>query len=99
MRNQQDKTSPVYVTLDLKRIFLTPPNTRKEKILLVVIMTLSFMVFFGPLTFTEISPIRAILVSCMPALSISWGWMVFLRYIGRKAEFSKERAQGDEQCF
>ena len=86
-RKKQEIT---YVSLDLKKIFLTAPNTRKEKITLLVVIVLVFMLYFGPLTFTAVSPIRAILISAVPTLTTSWAWIVLLRYIGRKADFCKE---------
>ena len=61
-----EKSEPVYVHLDIKKIFLTPPNTRKEKIILVLAMVLVFMLYFGPLTFSAVHPVKAILISCIP---------------------------------
>lgn len=81
--------SKTLVELDLKRIFLTPPNTRKEKIMLLVMMVVTFMMFFGPICFSPIPPVKGILLACMPTLSISWGWIVFLRSMFRKSEFCK----------
>nr|WP_296007833.1 hypothetical protein [uncultured Blautia sp.] len=75
--------------MDLVKIFLTPPNTMKEKITLIVMMVVVFVMFFGPVVFTDISPIKGALISALPALSISWGWMVLLRSMFRKREFSK----------
>ena len=74
------KKEPERVEMDLQKIFLTPPNTMKEKI---------FVMFFGPVTFTEISPVKGIILSAFPALTISWGWMVLLRSLFRKREFCK----------
>ena len=51
------KKEPERVEMDLQKIFLTPPNTMKEKITLVIMMVVVFVMFFGPVTFTEISPI------------------------------------------
>lgn len=87
---KKTKNQPVYVHLDIKKIFLTPPNTRKEKIILVVVMLLVFMLYFGPLTFSTVHPVKAILISCIPTVTTSWAWIVLLRYIGRKKEFCKE---------
>ena len=75
--------------MDLVKIFLTPPNTMKEKITLIVMMVVVFVMFFGPVVFTDISPIKGALIPALPALSISWGWMVLLRSMFRKREFSK----------
>lgn len=75
--------------IDVARIFLTPPNTLREKITLVIMLVVAFMMFFGPVIFTEMSPVKAILLSVLPAFSISWGWMVLLRSLFRKREFSK----------
>lgn len=86
MKKEQER-----LEIDIAKIFLTPPNTIKEKITLLVMMVAVFVVFFGPLVFTEISPVRGVLISALPALSVSWGWMVLLRSIFRKREFSKTR--------
>ena len=83
-------SDPVYVRLDLKKIFLSPPNTTREKVTLVLVMVLVFMLYFGPLTFTAVSPVHAILISSVPILTTSWAWIVLLRYIGRKQDFCKD---------
>lgn len=77
------------VEIDLKKIFLTPPNTRMEKITLLVMMVVVFVMFFGPICFSEIHPVKAVLLACLPTLSISWGWIVLLRSLFRKSEFCK----------
>lgn len=83
------KKETVRVEMDLKKIFLTPPNTRREKITLLVMMVVLFVMFFGPICFTDIHPAKAILLSCLPALSVSWGWIVLLRSLFRKSEFCR----------
>lgn len=80
------KKETVRVEMDLKKIFLTPPNTRREKITLLVMMVVLFVMFFGPICFTDIHPAKAVLLSCLPALSVSWGWIVLLRSLFRKSE-------------
>ena len=75
--------------MDLKKIFLTPPNTRREKITLLVMMVVLFVMFFGPVCFTDVHPAKALLLSCLPALSVSWGWIVLLRSLFRKSEFCR----------
>ena len=77
------------VEIDLKKIFLTPPNNRREKITLLVMMVALFVMFFGPICFTDVHPVKAILLSCLPALSVSWGWIVLLRSLFRKSEFCR----------
>lgn len=67
------KKEPERLERDLKKIFLTPPNTMKEKITLIVMMTVVFIMFFGPTVFSEISPVRGIIISALPAISVSWG--------------------------
>ena len=81
------KKEVVRVEMDLKKIFLTPPNTRREQITLLVMMVVLFIMFFGPICFTE--PAKAVLLSCLPALSVSWGWIVLLRSLFRKSEFCR----------
>lgn len=83
------KKETVRVEMDLKKIFLTPPNTRREKITLLVMMVVLFVMFFGPICFTDIHPVKAVLLSCLPALSVSWGWIVLLRSLFRKTEFCR----------
>ena len=75
--------------MDLKKIFLTPPNTHREKITLLVMMVVLFVMFFGPVCFTDVHPAKAVLLSCLPALSVSWGWIVLLRSLFRKSEFCR----------
>lgn len=77
------------VELDLGKIFLTPPNTKKEKIMLLAMMVVTFMMFFGPICFSPIPPVKGVLLACMPTLSISWGWMILMRSLFRKSEFCK----------
>ena len=71
------------VEMDLTKIFLTPPNTRKEKITLLV------MLVAGPICFSAIPPVKAVLLACMPSFSLSWGWIVLLRSLFRKEDFAK----------
>jgi drug/metabolite transporter (DMT)-like permease len=75
--------------MDLAKIFFTPPNTKKEKIILVLMMVITFMIFFGPICFSDIPPFRAVLLACMPTLSVSWGVMILLRARFRKKDFCK----------
>lgn len=77
------------VEMDLTKIFLTPPNTRKEKITLLVMLVATFVIFFGPICFSAIPPVKAVLLACMPSFSLSWGWIVLLRSLFRKDDFAK----------
>lgn len=81
--NKENKRT---VEIDIKKIFLTPPDTNKERIIFLSMLVITFVIFFGPLCFSAIPPIKGILLSCLPALSLSWGWIVFLRSL-----FSKEK--------
>ena len=83
------KKEATSVEMDLKKIFLTPPNTRREKITLLVMMVVLFVMFFGPVCFTDVHPAKAVLLSCLPALSVSWGWIVLLRSLFRKSVFCR----------
>lgn len=78
------------VEMDLKKIFLTPPDTTREKITLLVMMVALFVAFFGPLCFSDIHPAKAILLAAMPTLSVSWGWIVLLRSLFRKRDFCRK---------
>lgn len=77
-------------SIDVRRIFLTPPNTMFERITLILMMVATFAVFFRPLTFTQMKPVEAALTAAMPAISLSWGWIVFLRSVYRKKDFTKQ---------
>lgn len=81
----------IVVKMDLAKIFFTPPNTKKEKILLFLLLVISFMIFFGPVCFSGISPVKGMLLASMPALSISWGCIILLRSMFRKGDFCKEQ--------
>lgn len=83
------KKQAVQVEIDLKKIFLTPPNTTRETVTLLAMMVVLFMMFFGPICFSDIHPVKAILLACLPAASVSWGWMVLLRSLFRKSEFCR----------
>ena len=83
------KKEPERLVMDLQKIFLTPPNTFREKVTLLLMMVVLFMMFFGPVIFTEVSPVKGAVLAAVPALSISWAWMVLLRSLFRKREFSK----------
>jgi len=76
-------------TVDLKRLFLSPPQLLSERVMLFVMLSVSFAAFFGPLLFSSMMPLDAALTAMPPALSISWGWMVFLRYRFRRSEYMK----------
>ncbi|MFZ5967820.1 MAG: hypothetical protein ACOYVK_11690 [Bacillota bacterium] len=77
------------VEIDIRKIFLTPPSTMYERVILFLLMMITFIIFFGPLRFSPISPIEAVLTAALPALTISWGWIVFLRSVFRKKDFCK----------
>lgn len=81
--------NPVRLEMDLKKIFLTPPVETREKVTLFVLMIITFVMFFAPIIFTEIHPVKAIFLASLPAISISWGWMVLLRALFYKSRFSK----------
>lgn len=83
------KEAQQILKMDIAKIFLTPPNTKREKIVLILLMLITFMIFFGPICFSEIPPIQAILLACMPTLSVSWGLIALLRAKYRKKDFSK----------
>lgn len=76
-------------SIDVRSIFLTPPNTMFERITLMLMMIATFILFFRPLTFTQMKPLEAAFTAAMPAISLSWGWIVFLRSMFRKKEFMK----------
>ena len=78
------------VEIDIRKIFLTPPSTMYERVTLFLVMVVSFIVFFGPLRFSQIPPLEAVLTAAIPALTISWGWIVFLRSFFRKKDFYKK---------
>lgn len=77
------------VKMDLARIFLTLPNTRRERITLVIIMVITFMIYFGPLCFSAVHPVKAIFLALVPAFTTSWGCLVLMRSFFRKKDFCK----------
>lgn len=77
------------VKIDIAKIFLSPPSTMFERVTLFLLLLVTFVMFFGPLKFSKIAPIEAAFTAALPALSISWGWIVLLRSIFRKKDFCK----------
>ncbi len=75
--------------IDLRRIFLTPPISMLEKLILFVMLTGTFMFFFKPLQFSPMAPLEAAFTAAIPALSLSWGWLVLLRSLFWKQQFMK----------
>lgn len=73
--------------VDTKKIFLAPPKSMFERVSLFLMLLVSFVFFFSPLNFSQISPIEAILLSMLPSVSLSWGWIVLLRFLFRKSEY------------
>ena len=61
----------------------------EEKITLLVMLVATFVIFFGPICFSAIPPVKAVLLACMPSFSLSWGWIVLLRSLSRKEDFAK----------
>lgn len=78
------------VKMDLNKIFLTPPSTMYERITLFLMLTITFIIFFSPLKFSSMNPVEAAITAALPALSISWGWIILLRSIFRKKDFVKK---------
>lgn len=79
------------VSVDVQKIFLSPPRRLSERAILLGMLVVTFMIFFGPLKFSQVPPLEAALTAMLPAASTSWGWMVFLRYKFRKGDYLKEK--------
>lgn len=77
------------VKIDIVKIFLTPPSTMYERISLFFTLVVTFMIFFAPLRFSQMSPLEAVFTAVLPSISVSWGWILLLRSIFRKKEFCK----------
>lgn len=78
-------------TVNLHKIFLTPPSSLKERLILFAMLVVTFMVFFGPLKFSNVEPVEAVLTAMIPALTVSWGWVVLLRFLFNRAFYTKEK--------
>lgn len=76
--------------IDTKKIFTDPPKSRTERVLLFITMLVVFVFFFYPLQFSEIHPVEAILISMLPSISISWAWIVWLRFMFRRSMYIKK---------
>ncbi|MCG8541761.1 MAG: hypothetical protein MJA82_17755 [Clostridia bacterium] len=77
------------VKMDVMKIFFTPPSTMFERITLFIMLTITFIIFFTPLKFSQIHPLEAVITAAIPSLSISWGWILLLRSIFKKKDFYK----------
>jgi hypothetical protein len=88
-RKAHKNTFEKQVAVDVQKIFLSPPRKLSERAILLGMLVVTFMIFFGPLKFSQVPPLEAALTAMLPAASMSWGWMVFLRYRFRKGEYLK----------
>jgi hypothetical protein len=79
----------VKAKMDIFKIFFTPPSTMYERFTLLIMLVVTFIIFFSPLRFSSMPPIEAIFTAAIPALTISWGWILLLRSIFRKKDFCK----------
>ena len=75
MRKETEK-----LEMDLVKIFLSPPDTMREKITLFIMMVVVFIMFFGPLMFTEVSPVKGAVLSAIPAFTVSWGCLLYTSF-------------------
>ncbi len=73
--------------VDLAKIFLTPPRRLFERVVLFIMLAICFSIFFRPLQFTSVPPVEAVLTAFMPAVSISWGWIVLMRFVFQKTDY------------
>lgn len=86
---KKSKNSNNKAKLDLFKIFLSPPKSFFERVSLFLLAAFLFVAFFYPLGFEDMSFIEAVLTASFPALTISWGWIVFLRFKFKKEEYLK----------
>ena len=77
------------VELDLFKIFLSPPKSFFERVSLFLLTAFLFVVFFYPLGYENMFFIEAVITASFPALTISWGWIVFLRFKFKKNKYLK----------
>lgn len=76
--------------LDLFKIFLSPPKSFFERVSLFLLTAFLFVVFFYPLGYENMSFFEAVITASFPALTISWGWIVFLRFKFNKEKYLKK---------
>ncbi|SCZ80208.1 hypothetical protein [Acidaminobacter hydrogenoformans] len=91
VRRERQNTPKKQVAVDVQKIFLSPPRKLSERAILLGMLVVTFMIFFGPLKFSQVPPLEAAFTAMLPAASLSWGWMVFLRYKFRKGEYLKQK--------
>lgn len=78
-----------YENIDIKKIFMTPPKMMHERIMLIVVLSITFIIFFRPIQFSSIKPIEALIISGLASISVSWGWMVLLRSLFKRDMYKK----------
>lgn len=80
MRKETEK-----LEMDLVKIFLSPPDTMREKITLFIMMVVVFIMFFGPVMFTEVSPVKgAVLSATRHSPCHGDGWCCFAVFSAKK---------------
>lgn len=75
--------------LDLAKIFLSPPKSFFERFILFLLTTLLFVGFFRPLGLENMTFLGAIITASIPSITISWSWIVFLRFMFKREEYIK----------
>lgn len=88
-KNKENIQENKKVELDLFKIFLSPPKSFFERVSLFLLAAFLFVIFFYPLGYENMSFFEAVITASFPSLTISWGWIVFLRFRFKKDEYIK----------
>lgn len=73
--------------IDVLKIFTSPPRTMGERLLLFTFMLVLFLAFFGPIRFSRMNPLEAVLTAAFPSLTLSWGLVVLWRFFFKRSEY------------
>jgi len=76
--------------IDVAKIFISPPKTMGERLLLFIFMFTIFLAFFGPIRFSQINPLEAVATAAFPSLTMSWGLIVLWRFFYKRSEYIKK---------
>ena len=88
MHSKKQKKQVEYRSLDYKKAIFSRPEGLFELVILVILLMLSFSVYFGPLLLSPMGPVRAILVTIIPAFCLGWILFSIVRVLRYKDKYT-----------
>lgn len=77
------------VVIDYKKLLGSKPDGLFELFALVILLACAFTFYFAPLAFTEVPPLKAILLVVFPTLISGWALFSLVRLLRYKEKYTK----------